>query len=92
METERRDFLINRDGVLGAIKFYRQAIKCYGVASEVALKDGKGAKGREWSAKYKDAESECTGLLNSLLTMRNCAFMDDDGKYPKSKILNLPNF
>jgi len=67
----RRDFLLNRDGLAKTIQFYHQAINVYGVASRVALGDGKGAKGREWASKYKDAERSCSLILSGLITHKN---------------------
>lgn len=72
MEYQRRDFLINRDGLEKTIKFYRQAVYCYRVASRMALEPREEnevrvcARGREWAEKYRKSQTECLQILFNL--------------------------
>lgn len=71
-ELTRRDFLLNRDGLQGTIKFYEQAIGMYTEAHRMALKPRKpnerisSARGKEWAEIYSQAVTECSQILDEL--------------------------
>jgi len=75
METQRRDFLLNRDGIKKTIEFYQQALECYKRAAERAVEPRKPnerrmiARGKEWAEKYLVAASECWMTLQYLRSL-----------------------
>ncbi len=71
-EQARLDFLLNRDGIDGAVRFYKQAVAVYRQAVDAALKPmapeevKTPARGREWASVYRKSVIECEAVLRGL--------------------------
>jgi len=71
-ELDRRNFLLDRDGVKKTIDFYRQAIQCYKRACQAAITPREDnevkvvARGKGWAKIYADAAYDCRIMLKSL--------------------------
>lgn len=71
-ELARRDFLINRDGIQKTLEWYRQVIKRYRKAAEMALEPREEnetricARGKEWNQTYLKTVFECRIVIKSL--------------------------